>query len=293
MVNRIESSNIMDLVKIKDSIGGGGNPIGVGVTLGVYDQIRNTRPYKDPKNPLNTWQNVLDLSVEALKTSKDLNVCCWILEALTYEEQLAGFSVGLEIINQLLNIYPACYPIVEDDKANAINWVDENMITWFENQEIFNKATFQTLYQDIFSGKITKELVKKYPYDGKFIENKLNLIAKTKKTLENMGYYGQIMKNTCSFLQKLENFYTNYKKFIVEYYSKPDASSPENTIIINGSISKNELYNSLLETTKRGLDDDKNDLLLFMIYKIILLRGKTNNEIFKIIRDNNLNTLLY
>ena len=62
------------------------------------------------ETPSNTqppqWQDVVRLSYEALQTqSKDLEVACWLTEALVRTEGFGGLRAGLELVRQLLLRY--------------------------------------------------------------------------------------------------------------------------------------------------------------------------------------------
>lgn len=299
-VDKISSINLSKIVKTQQPIANSSEGIGQNLSLLSYDKIKNTRPYKDIHNLNNTWQNVLNLSVDALHSTKDLNICCWMLEAITHEEHLLGFSAGMEIIQQLLENYPHCYPDNEEDKFIALKWINDNMSSWCGEEEIFPNMKFNTVHKDIYNNKFNKEMVKNIIYDEKYLAKKIMIINNIKHILTKIKNHTYLFKDVLLFLQKIEQFYLNYQQNIRhnQEKNKNHHSHIHKDKELDGEKSphhvhdKEYIYSHLSELIQEGLEIDKNDLLLFLMHKILLLRKKNSHEIFKIIRENNLNSLI-
>ena len=71
----------------------------------------------DDVNILELWQPVLITAPVVLKNvSKDLEVCCWYIEALIRQEGFQGLSTGFEILNGLVeNFWTGIYPLPDED----------------------------------------------------------------------------------------------------------------------------------------------------------------------------------
>jgi type VI secretion system protein ImpA len=89
------------------------------------DAERKADSAEVPSNTqLPQWQDVVKLSYEALQTqSKDLEVACWLTEALVRTEGFAGLRAGLELVHQLLLRY--------GEKLGSMNG-DEGIITFLQ-----------------------------------------------------------------------------------------------------------------------------------------------------------------
>lgn len=63
------------------------------------------------------WDQVFSLSLEILlNTSKDLEVCCWLIEALIRKHQFLGLTVGLNVTRLLIeNFWENMFPQPEDN----------------------------------------------------------------------------------------------------------------------------------------------------------------------------------
>jgi hypothetical protein len=290
---KIGQESLFDLVKIHEPIANHENNIGNNTILTFYDQIRNMRPYKNTKNPNNTWKNVFQLCIEALKQTKDLNICCWMLESITYEEALAGFAQGLNMIQRLLQIFPDCYPLDTEEKMNSLKWVDDNMSSWLGQEEIFPKIFFKNIYHDIYNNKINFDLLKKKIPQEVFMHDKIKNINYIQDIIHHMGIYSSCLQNTLIFLQKLENFYLNYQKQI-DIFQEAQITAKENNQIlldVNSDISKTQIFEYLSQLIKQGLIIDKNDFFLFCIQQVLLLRHKDHKFLLKILKDNQLDNL--
>jgi type VI secretion system protein ImpA len=103
----------------------GDNPAGEDTRyLPLYDEIKESRRADDVldrgdwNRELKTaeWDKVISLSVDALtKTTKDLQIAAWLLEALIKTEGFNGVETGLDILIGLLeSFWEHLYPAAED-----------------------------------------------------------------------------------------------------------------------------------------------------------------------------------
>lgn len=278
-------NKFIDLIRIHEHINTN-NEIGENLILTYYDKVKNLRPYKDIHNPNNNWKNVINNCVEALNLSKDFNITCWLLEALTYEENLYGFYLGLEIITILIKNFPNCYPENHEDKIMGFEWINNYIFEWIINEEILPQGTFQMLHLDLLNNKFNRELLKKFPYKEDFINDKLFLISKINNLLDEIGNYKPYLQNIINLLNKLETFYKTY----IKEYSLIDKTVDDKNLIIKNH-NKEDIFNEINNLTIEGLKIDKNDMILYIIHRVILLRKKPVNEILKLIRINELSNL--
>lgn len=90
-----------------------------------YDQIKEARRADDPNEPrgdwseepkVAEWRKVRELATEVLtQKSKDLQVACWLCEAVTELHGFAGVHDGLELLRGLIeNFWDTLYPPIED-----------------------------------------------------------------------------------------------------------------------------------------------------------------------------------
>ena len=121
----------------------GENPAGEDMGFSAeYDAIKEARRADDPNLPQGDWQQKLkvaewpktrDLTLDVLTAkSKDLQIACWLTEALAHLNGFQGVSTGLEIIRRLLVEYwESLYPEMEDDdleeRASKLAWLNDNL----------------------------------------------------------------------------------------------------------------------------------------------------------------------
>ncbi|MGV3344535.1 type VI secretion system protein TssA [Enterobacteriaceae bacterium LUAb1] len=96
------------------------------------------------------WAKVHTLSVEMLETqSKDLQLLCWLAEALMQLHGVAGATEGIAIINQLLtHFWESLHPAGEADqpfRESLLNGLDR-VIARYLNQLSFDDAKAITLF---------------------------------------------------------------------------------------------------------------------------------------------------
>jgi type VI secretion system protein ImpA len=92
---------------------------------GDYDRIRAARREDDASLPQGVWQSELKraswddveaICLEALASkSKDIQIACWLLEALIHRQGFAGVPTGLSVIVGLCTTFwTALHPAIED-----------------------------------------------------------------------------------------------------------------------------------------------------------------------------------
>lgn len=120
----------------------GDHPTGPSLRFsGDHDRIREGRREDDPSLPQGVWQSelkranweeVVQLCTGALTRSKDLQIACWLLEALIHRDGFAGIPVGLEVIIGLGNAFwPGLHPEIEDKDLSyriaPFEWVNAHL----------------------------------------------------------------------------------------------------------------------------------------------------------------------
>lgn len=63
------------------------------------------------------WQSILKLAPTTLETqAKDIEICCWLIEALTRKRGFVGLLNGLQLLNGLIkNFWDGVYPLPDED----------------------------------------------------------------------------------------------------------------------------------------------------------------------------------
>lgn len=63
------------------------------------------------------WQTILELAPTVLeKQAKDIEICCWLIEALTRKRGFVGLLNGLQILNGLIkDFWDGIYPLPDED----------------------------------------------------------------------------------------------------------------------------------------------------------------------------------
>jgi len=121
----------------------GDNPAGEDISFADdYDQIKEARRADDPNEPrgdwgeepkVAEWRKVRELATEVLtQKSKDLQVACWLCEAVTQLHGFAGLHDGLELLRDLIeNFWDTLYPPLEDGdlepRSGKLIWLATNL----------------------------------------------------------------------------------------------------------------------------------------------------------------------
>jgi type VI secretion system ImpA family protein len=139
---RSEPPETLDLAHITRPIPGP-SPTGVSLRYETeYDRIREARRDEDPALPQGVWQRdlkradwnrVIAQCVEALaERSKDLQIACWLVEALAHSRGLPGLADGLRALIALCDgFWPQLFPTIDDGDIAAriapIEWIDDKI----------------------------------------------------------------------------------------------------------------------------------------------------------------------
>jgi type VI secretion system protein ImpA len=132
----------IDLARVLQPIPGA-SPTGVSLRYdSEYDRIREARRDEDPALPQGVWLydlkradwgEVIELCVDVLsERSKDLQIACWLLDALVHRSGFAGLAEGLEILVGLCDeFWPDLFPAIDDGDMAArlapIEWINEKL----------------------------------------------------------------------------------------------------------------------------------------------------------------------
>jgi type VI secretion system protein ImpA len=135
------SPHILDVEPLLAPIPGD-NPAGADVQYdGTHDAIREARRSDDDldqgewvrETKTADWQGVIELSTQALTTrSKDLQIACWLTEALAKRHGFTGLRDGMALLAQLLErFWESCYPTIDDDdlegRAAPLVWLNDKL----------------------------------------------------------------------------------------------------------------------------------------------------------------------
>lgn len=121
----------------------GPSPTGVSLRYEAeYDRIREARRDEDPSLPQGIWQRdlkradwrqVIALCIEALgERSKDLQIACWLVEALLHSRKLPGLADGLRCVVALCDgFWQDLFPAIDDGDVAAriapIEWLNDKL----------------------------------------------------------------------------------------------------------------------------------------------------------------------
>lgn len=136
----MDEACILDLEALAAPIAGatpvGVNPRATNSSQSLYTRLKDTRAAArdmerkadSAEAPSNTlvpqWQDVVKLSQEVLQTqSKDLEIACWLVEALARTDGFGGLRAGLALLHQLLLRY--------GEKLHSMNG-DEGIVTFLQ-----------------------------------------------------------------------------------------------------------------------------------------------------------------
>lgn len=106
------------------------NPVGINLEYEqIYDDIRQARESDPDYFPQDEWtiaepryadwHKVRKLCIAALsQQSKDLQVGCWFVEALTHLQGLEGTETGFHFLSEFItNFWFQCWPVLNEDGA--------------------------------------------------------------------------------------------------------------------------------------------------------------------------------
>ena len=132
----------LDLERLARPIAGA-SPVGVSLRYEAeYDRIREARRDEDPSLPQGIWQRdlkradwkqVIALCTEALtERSKDLQIACWLVEALLHSRKLPGLADGLRCLIALCDgFWQDLFPAIDGGDVAArvapIEWLNDKL----------------------------------------------------------------------------------------------------------------------------------------------------------------------
>jgi len=127
----------------------GDHPCGGDLSFSVdFDDIRDARRHDDTSLAQGEWETELKaaqwpkvrkLCEEVLSDkSKDLQIACWYMEAMTNLHGFEGAHFGLQILEVLVTdfwefIYPSLDPDDLEERAGKIEWLNRQMATTIRN----------------------------------------------------------------------------------------------------------------------------------------------------------------
>ncbi len=138
-------SSILDLDALTAPISEA-SPVGENIRYSIeLDQIKEARREDDPTLAQGGWEEDLKVAdwkrvrrlAEDILTdkSKDLSVACWLVEAVTRQRGFAGMSVGITLLQRLIDqywdgLYPQIDPDDDDDlemRAGPLVWLSDQL----------------------------------------------------------------------------------------------------------------------------------------------------------------------
>lgn len=191
------SSPVLDIETLLAPLPGD-NPAGLDVRYdGTHDAIKEARRADDALSQGDwvrevktaDWLAVIEIATEALATkSKDLQIACWLFEALVKRHGFTGLHDGLRFVRELQErFWDSLYPEIEDDdlepRVALLVWLDEKLpasirlipltdsvngeryswLHWHESREVDNlgRRDPAAMAAVLADGKITGELFDK------------------------------------------------------------------------------------------------------------------------------------
>jgi len=125
----------------------GENPGGEDVRRTLYDEVKEARRSDDGLDQgiwkqdvkIADWGNVVRLTRDALQNrSKDLNLGCWLTEAVTHQTGLAGLQAGLRLLAGLLDRYwDVMYPEIDTESPGEEFLARVNSLEDFDRKGSF------------------------------------------------------------------------------------------------------------------------------------------------------------
>lgn len=133
-----------------------GNPVGRNMEYDpAYDAIKQARESDPDYLPQDEWSatlrqaewpQVISLS-EAFLThaSKDLQISCWLTEALVHQYGIDGLAFGVRFLHQFISLYwEQCWPELDDDgelvRLAKLNGLDRLLAKQLSQEPLFGKA---------------------------------------------------------------------------------------------------------------------------------------------------------
>lgn len=125
----------------------GENPAGEDVRRTLYDEVKEARRSDDGldqgiwKSEVKgaDWRAVVRLTTDALQSrSKDVNLACWLTEALTYENGFPGLQAGLRVVSGVLDrFWDVLYPEIDAESPGEELLARVNSLEDFDRKGAF------------------------------------------------------------------------------------------------------------------------------------------------------------
>ncbi len=135
----------------------GANPCGESLRYDdAYDRLREFQREEDAGLPQDVWQRelkraqwpaVYGLAVEVLQNrTKDLQIACWLTEALFHLHGISGLIDGINLLNELCARYwTGIHPLIEDDdpewRAAPFAGLDRRLVVLLRQVPITSPST--------------------------------------------------------------------------------------------------------------------------------------------------------
>ena len=117
----------------------------------IYDDIKEARRAAevDPTE-LSPWKRVAELTIKALKGSKDLQLAIWLLEAFARIDGYQGASGGLTVLRRMIDQYwDVLYPEIDPEDVEPLGhrialleWADERLPAILKQAPLAGPPTF-------------------------------------------------------------------------------------------------------------------------------------------------------
>jgi hypothetical protein len=270
----------------------GENEIGVNLTLTDYDKIKKLRPYNDITNE-EKWQTVIDATTEALGRSKDINILIWFIEANIHKNKLEGMRT-LSLLYDLLSNYNNCYPVDGEKKSNSINYLKDNILSWLAEEEILPKLYLKNFFLLIKKDPTNNLLEELGKQNTKTLEEYILNKKENIHSIENLFKYFDLNKAPLmasivtlvkDLLLTLETFYNKIEEKLRNIDKKQ--------IITKQEINSNYIYNEINKLILQGIEMDKQDILLYLMKKIVeLYNSQDVIKIYNLLKEDSIEKIL-
>ncbi|OED45553.1 hypothetical protein AB836_01515 [Rickettsiales bacterium (ex Bugula neritina AB1)] len=267
------------------------NDIGINTVYDTHEKIKEIKKSED----IEKWKKIIDIILENLyNTTKDLTLSAYLLEALCKTYHLEGALNGLEIIFIIIENFPNAY---SKDKLLIFDWINKNFSTWFDNFELLKNKIFKDYYQEIYTQKYSKSITHSENIDINNINYNLDLLNEILMYIKNINDHYSLIS-----VRENINYFKFYFNHLKEIYNKKlenniseknDTNTEKNdtNIIVTEEtkpLYKEQMYNNILELVNQYYDIDKNDIILFLLKKVLNLSKKKNTEMLNLIKNNSL-----
>lgn len=261
------------------------NDIGINTIYDIHEQVKDIKK----SAAIDKWVKITEIILENLyNKTKDLTLAAYLLEAMCETNNLDGALNGFEIILLIINNFPDAY---SKDKPLIFDWINKNFSTWFKQFNLIKDKKFQDYYQEIYTQNYSNNITQISNIEVNIIDDNLLLI-------ENILICINEINTHYSLIGVRENI--NYFKFYFKYIKKMyDDSLNKITPLVNNYhqekesvyLKKSEIYEEITKIVKKYREVDKNDIILFLVEKVLQLSEKNNEELLGIVKEDALSGL--